>query len=600
MSKAGWRSRLERWWWIAPTLAVIFPLLRLFPLDGHFAIDWSNHKWLAAYGGEYLRTHHVVPLFINTPHWAGMPYPVFYGTLFYPLLSILTTWLLPGVVIRIVVLFVTWLQFRLVTTAFVRLDVPPWIARGLACLVTWAIYPLTNLYTRSAISEYVALALLTSMLASWFLLIRAEAADRLRIGLGIGLLFALTAGTHPITALYSLPILLLLVIAACVEQGRDVQFWRGMVRALALPIVLVAAVLAPWVYMVVKYQSAVLVNPGDSPVWYYEGIDDWTNRFFPVPHDPRIGSAPLDQLSTPYLDAQINVPLLVLLVGAIAILMWRSRAAGWAGLRAIVIAMIAFAFFLWISVDWGSFDHLPQFAKFLQIAYRAVAYQNIALLLAAFTLAAVVRRRGDLMLYRRSKLAGALLIGCLALSAVGVIIKLNHASELMTKHGATGLFTTAAQRRHAAQMPLLFYGYDAYATPSLYTPITTEDRAGLTWVSIPVGDTGDEFGMPLPVQFVQAKTGWVATNVQVFPWNHFVLDGVVVPDDDVRVAYIRAIVRVPQGEHTLELRTVADPTWLLLRPVSFAVLALWLAGFGYLTYRRRRLKAAGQGSTAPG
>lgn len=582
-----WRARLRSWWWLIPTIAVLFPLLRLWPLDGQFAPDWYNHRWLTAWSGEFLRQHGTTPVVINTAAQAGMPYPIFYGTLFYPLLSLLTTWLTAGVVIRAVVVAVTWLQFRLVSAALGTLEVPPWIARGIACLSIWAIYPLTNLYNRAALTEYVAVALLTSMIATFFLLIHArQPADRLRLGLGIGLLFALTAGTHPTTALYSLPILVMLLVAAYAEQGRDPAFWRGLIKALAIPVVLVVVVLAPWIYALANFQSDLRVTR-DGGVWYYAGIDAWTTRFFPIPHDPRTSGVPISEVSSPFLDAQINVAMLVLLIGWLAILLWRHRAAGLAGLRAIALPLVAFAFFTWISLYPSAWHILPKFTKMLQIAYRAVSYQNLALLLAIFMLAAALRRRRERSLFESAPLASRLLVGCLLLSGAGVVIKWNHASRIMETKGLSGLRTTPSERRHTESLPKEFYGYNAYATPPRYTPVTDGERPGRVEAVIPIGHDED-FGLPQPLKLTLQADAWVGTNVQAFPWNHLLLDGVVVPQDQLRIDDIRLVLRVPAGDHTLVLDTVPDPVWEVLRPISFVALALWLVGFAVLTSRARR------------
>jgi len=127
-----WRAWLS-WSWLVTTLVVALPLLRLWPLDGQFVNDWTNHEWLIGYTGEYLRQHGTVPVVVNTTGpvgSVGMPFPIFYGTLFYPVMSILAIWLDPGLAIRLVVVIVGWLQLRTIRGALTRLDVPPWRSTG--------------------------------------------------------------------------------------------------------------------------------------------------------------------------------------------------------------------------------------------------------------------------------------------------------------------------------------------------------------------------------------------------------------------------------------------------------------------------------------
>jgi len=99
--------------------------------------------------------------------------------------------------------------------------------------------------------------------------------------------------------------------------------------------------------------------------------------------------------------------------------------------------------------------------------------------------------------------------------------------------------------------------------------------------------TGRAFGQPQPITVTLARDTWVATNAVVFPWNHVDLDGRPVSTEGLRASSAQIVVRVPGGVHTLTLRTVPDPIWLVLRAVSFGVLALWFAGFLFLSWRHR-------------
>ena len=601
MTAGSWRARLWSWRWLIAGLAVAFPLARLLPLNGQFHVDWYSHKWLAAYPGEYLRQHGSVPVVLNTTEQAGMPYPVFYGALFYPLMAVLTVWVHPDIAVRVVVVFVTWLQFRLVSRALVRIEVPPWISRGVACLVIWATYPATNLYNRSAIPEYVATALLTCTVATWFMLVHApQASERRRLGLHVGLLFALTAGTHPITALYSLPIVGLLLVAAYAEHRGSAAFWGGMVKALAVPAVLVVAVLAPWLYALTAFNQYLAVNARreELPWFYVDSLDDWATRFSPIPYDSRTENTPVAEVPAAFLDAQVNIALLILILGWLVIFAWRSRGAAFGAVRSTVLALLAFGFFTWLSLSPSSFDLLPSLARMIQIAYRLITYENLALLLAVFMLAEFVRRRADRSLFTGTPLAAALLIGCLGLAAVGVVIKWDHASKIMQVQGPSQLRTKASERRRWVALPAGFNGATAYVTPALFTALSPIERTRVQDVQFPI-EVGDRFGRPKALMMDIPSERWLGTNVHAFPWNIITIDGVAA--DQVRVDAWRLVVHVTEGTHAIRLRTVPDPIWRVLRVVSFAVLALWLAYAAYggvAAWRRRRAAPAPSPSAA--
>ncbi len=584
-------ARLRSWGWVISVVAVAFPLLRLWPLNGHFGTDWYNHEWLAAYSGEYLRQHGTVPVVINSTQQAGMAVPVFYGTLLYPVLALLTSWLDPGVAVRLMVFGVTLLQFHVLIRALEAVETKLWMARGIACLVIWAVYPLTNLYNRSAITEYIATALLTCVLSSWFLLICAKPEERTRLAFGFGLLLAMTAGVHPITALYSLPVLGLLVVAAHEERGRDWQFWVSLMRSLLAPAALTITILAPWIYALRSLKQYLHINDSGTLPWFYPAsIDHWSVRFCPVPYDNRIGDAPLADLSTPYLDAQLNIPLLSLVLGWFLVVALQNRTSRRGGLRAISFGMLAFAFFTWLSLSRSSYNLLPNAARLIQIAYRAVTYSNLGLLLAAFMLLGFLKKSSSNVRASGHRSNAVILIGCITLSGVGVLIKWSHASQTMQVDGPTKLRTTRMERRGWIELPKQFYGVADYTTPSLYRSIPVNESVLVQEETIPIG-TGEEFGLPQPRHFTALQDTWIGTNVQAFPWNDVEIDGVSVSDDQVRVDKTRLVVHVTTGEHSVSFKTSPPPVWTALRTLSFVVLALWASAFFYLTAMGRQRRA---------
>jgi hypothetical protein len=575
-----WRTRAT---WIA-FLAIAFPLLRLWPLDGQFFIDWPNHKWLAAYPGEYFAHHGWFPVSLNTTEESGLPYPIFYGALLYPLCGLLTSWLSPDIVLRIVIIGVTWLAYRSVSRALLRYEVAPWLARGVACLTIWATYPLTNLYHRAALAEYIATTLLTAICASWFLLVRCEdATERRRLGLVIGLLFTLCAGTHPITALYSLPVLLLLAVAAYSEHGRDRAFWIGVVRALAIPVVLTIVALSPWLYGLAKFQSKLKISTDaiGTGVLFNEN-DTLASRFWPIPHDLRDPHA----VNAPYLETQLNVALLILIVGWLVLFARRGKTSAIAGARATVLYLAVFVLFVWLSLSPTAYDHLPAIAKMLQIAYRAVTYQNLALLLAVFCLVALARRRGEKQLLDGGPIAMAIMGVCVVLAGTGAVIKQLHASDTMNHNGTRSAVSSATERASWTHLPRIFYGDDSYVITSAYQPLpATGGKVGMA--RFPVG-SGSDFGDLLPVKVNLPEDAWIATSAQPFPWNHIVLDGTEVPADQLFVIQKYLALRAPAGAHTLELRVEPDSAWSVLRVVSFLLTVLWAIGLAFLSIRARK------------
>jgi hypothetical protein len=219
----------------------------------------------------------------------------------------------------------------------------------------------------------------------------------------------------------------------------------------------------------------------------------------------------------------------------------------------------------------------------VQIAYRLITYSNLAVLITVLMLAGFLRRRGDPTLRDGSRWIAAILIGCLALSALGVAIKWKHATAVVQYHGAATLRTLRSERARWIALPAQYYGYDDYTTAALY-PERDPGARPTREVSFAVG-TGDEFGEPQPLHVTLDADAWLATNVEVFPWNRIVLDGTELPDADLRRDGPRFVVAAAAGAHTLELQTDPAPTWVALRTLSFAVLALWATALIWLHAR---------------
>ncbi|MGH9549769.1 MAG: hypothetical protein ACRD3W_10360, partial [Terriglobales bacterium] len=172
MASAAWRN--DKTWLAAGLLAVVCACLPLFDLRSVFAVDWANGMWITNYFGAYMRAHMQLPYVLNTFQLSVMAYPAFYGYLFFPLLGVFTTILDANLVLRAAAFLLLAAQFYAIYLAIGRLSGNCMFACLVGTLVTWAIYPLTNLYNRGALPEFFATGLLTCALALWLLALRAE------------------------------------------------------------------------------------------------------------------------------------------------------------------------------------------------------------------------------------------------------------------------------------------------------------------------------------------------------------------------------------------------------------------------------------------
>jgi hypothetical protein len=567
-------------------LALYLPCRFLVPLTASYHVDWVNHEWLIGYFGEYFIQQWTMPWAYNTQQLVGMPYPVFYGTLVYPLLGPVSSIVAPGVVMRVAAAAVFLAQYLLVTHALVRLKAPRYVAHFVALIVVWAIYPLTNLYNRSALTEFIATGLLVCALSLMFLLIETDDARRRR-RYASGLVFCLTlsAGSHPITAVYGGAVFVVLAAWAFMALGADRPRRTAILRALRAPLAIGLVCLLPWIVAMVRFGDAIDVRHAwddahgrPQVVFHTDSLDHWLTRFSPVPWDRRVApGVSLDPQLTPYLDTQVNVPLLVVFVALAAAAIATSRRPRERSLViAIAFPMLLFMLFTWLSLSPSSYELLPATARMIQFGYRNVTYQNLSLLIGVFMVLMALRSVATSppeRLWRRPALV-AVFVGCLLLSTVAVLMKGEHIMAAQHHDGSPRWILGGAERRRLISLPAQFYGWNAYSTARLLLPWNANDGTPPVIRSFEV-DQDLDFGAVSAMKLELAAPSWVLTNVLTFPWNVITVDGTVVSGDRLRSNVNRAAVLVGQGAHTIAVELRPDASWRWLRAISLVALFGW-------------------------
>lgn len=606
MRQDTWRVSLPT---IVAALCVAVALVPLFPLRTIFAIDWINHLWAIEYFGEYLLRNAAVPDVINTEQLVGAPLTTFYGSKFYGVAGAISAVLGAAVTVRLLACAVLLLQFWQVHRAMILLGAERSVAIVTAVLTTWAIYPLTNLYNRSALTEFFAVAFLTCSLASLLCIVLNRKLDRQSAVL-CGFMFAVAAMTHPLTAAFGA--LLLSVIG-----GIGVAFAEGAhrLRLVAFGVVnalLIGIVMSPWLFVLWIFRDRLpIADPATNSRYFRDqgffpdNVDNIWSRLSPMPLDLRSITRGIEGISTPYLDAQVSVPLLLLgAVLAVAAMQQPgkpgepgTRIALGVGLSAILMAVLVLVLSVRPSISgWfgGLFD-------ILQFPYRLTAYVNLFMLAAIIALGALAAARG--------KQLGTPLICCLtaslALAAAGVAMKLVHANAIATQLAPgqtlavaraleTGFGTedpTVAwipqpfrSTDHLNRLPTTLYGSASYTTEFTLPPADrTLTRRYVAFRTM----QGQDFGRVPPIVLDLAEPTIVVTNVQPFAWNVLALDGAAIPRAETMVVDIEArgawgsdhrlAVIVPAGRHELTVRFAASRAWSVLDFVSWVCFLLWLA-----------------------
>ena len=577
-----------------PILIACFPLVWMALSRRVFYDDWLNHLWMIGYTGEYFRHHLTFPSVLNTDQAVGVAFPMFYGTLFYPLAGIISALTGAGVAMRVVLVATSWLQ----TVSVIRLVRAVYPDRSERC-VSWCVaavvsfgtYPLTNLYNRSAITEYVAVSLLVSACSVWLRFIYSGDRPRAWISASFAwLLLVLSAGTHPITALLGSMFFGALLLASFIGSANRLVTARLVVVHAAL----FAVVLSPWLYLMSKfYKDLSIVNQGSSSITVFaDSIDLIWSRILPIPFDiTPLLPVPLSTISTPYLDAQVNFGLLVIVCFLFYLALkgvrnWKTLATF--EMMAAAVCAVSFVLLLLISVSPEICSQLPRSATIIQFSYRLVTYCDLSLLGAAVFLLRTLRNSS-------AKIKTFVRV-CVAISVTlmtqCVFVKFNHAAAIQqrTELAGTGL---SDDRDELRKVPSSFYGLDNYVVPRGFGGMVPTVAS----VVLPTRG-GGEFGkvQSVPVE----RAGEFVTNIQAFPWNHVVLNGRSLPQAATYIsAGDRLVARSTSRDSRVGYEFTPEAAYVVLRKVSGLVLLSW-AGFLFLaTVADRRVRASAPAGIPP-
>jgi hypothetical protein len=574
------RAASPRWLRFGLVAVVLLPALPLFDLVAGFGYDWTNHEWMIAWLGEYFRQHHAMPSVFNSAVAVGMPQPVFYAFLLYPALGVLSSLVGAALAVRIAVVFTLALQAGAVFRAARTTGGERTIALVLAFAVTASTYSLTNLYHRGALTEFFAVAFFVPALA-WAVVALAE--DAPRFAWLSAVMFALTVGTHPPTALLA-TLFAALLIAAALAGGLG----SGRVRwTFVAGGGLVGCVAAPWVYANAALRSDIgIVGRYRDLDLMAARTDSLLGRFAPFPSE---AFWPPRHNELPFVEAPLDGACWVLLAWFLFVA-WRGgskpekdgprRGAGWGWLCAA--GLIWAAVMTFVSVSRTGANWARPLAPYVQFVYRFVGHANAALLVAVFAAAALAVRRGGALMHSRASRVVSGVAAAIALVSVG--IKLQHATATL-EHRADPQYAWHGDRSALVSEPRADAVAD-YAAVRRTPQFAPKAERAAAHVAFGVGRAGGTFGVVEPTRLSLREAGWVVTNVVAFPWNELLVDGHPVAPG--LVARWRMAVKLPVGEHTLSWNWRPPPLWVQLLGVSRVGFALALAGAAIAFWPRRR------------
>lgn len=568
LNKTSWLS-------IIPLLPITLALVPLFPLlflNTGFYIDWENHFWTVGYFSEYIRQHGSVPVFINATQLSGMPQPVFYGYLFYPFLGTIALLLGPNLALRLSMFLLWCVQFFTVKKTVHFFGGDRNTSLFVACCFNWSTYALTNLYNRSALTEFFGTGFFVIAVCLLLIFLHQKTEKGLlKDGIAFGWVFCLCIGSHPITAMVGVPFLFILVVLALYKTP---PFLMTQKKFMILSGVTLAAfiVVFPWIYAVLKFQKDLfLVRNFHSVIGYKDSIDSAFVRFFPLPLDIRSVEQGVMAVAAPYLEAQLAIPLLVFafaLVHSSGSFFEKTRSKNKTLLK---VGVALFFLFTLLSLSPRLCNHLPSWFANVQFSYRLVTYANMSIFL--MVLAGLSKPE--------SLTKGVLSVRsfCWGLAFAGLCLKLVHSFPI-SHPMLVEKFTTLWHPRD-------YYGYKDYIVETWGPKVLHPDEKQPIPVfviesPVPVGE-GSHFGNLEPLTFTAKTVGLYQTSYSPFPWVSLELNGVPVKNEDMSFYKGRICVSIQKpGTYTLVIKPQPNPIWLGSRKVSFLLLVLWTCGVLFL------------------
>lgn len=312
-------SRDRRLAVLVAVLAVFFEVSPLF-WNRPFYLDWTNHVWLVSYYSNYFAHHWTFPTTIDLDQAFGNPMPSFYGVLFYPPLALLglalgssdlAMRLFCGLLL-IAPLFVYEKLFR-------ELLGNRRLSLFLAVSVSASVYQLTNLYTRSAMTEFAAHQFI--VLALGFIsygLLKQTLSGRAALCAGFACA-TVGLGTHPITfyvfALFSAPLIAVIGILGW-RSVRSRTFWDFGIWSVCS-----AIILGPWIANTLIHRHDLVITTSSraaNKLYYFPwSIDSWMNKIG-LGTDIRVIANGIADVSTPFLDAPLPWGALLALIAVFA------------------------------------------------------------------------------------------------------------------------------------------------------------------------------------------------------------------------------------------------------------------------------------------
>jgi len=552
---------------------VVFPLILIVPgfFDENqgFYVDWWANIWNIEYQSKYFSAHHSMPNVIHT--WnietgIGRPDPLFYGFLFYPIMGFIAQFFGTNIALRLGIFIIWILQFFALKKVFSKLTNYPYFDYCVSALFLWGIYPLTNLYNRSALPESFATGFLLCALCYLALFFLSnEMTEKKENAMLFGIFLVFCIGTHPITALFGCTFLCIVIFFFFLLRSSELPRNLPLV---SLVIFFCMFSVSPWLYVTLKYMGDLAISSSPDILIYSETIDWPLSRFLPFPMDKRSVNYGWEVPGgTPWLEAQINIPLLLLLLWVLYSNRKRLHGLTIRNKIFIVCPLLLFLLTTVMSFSASIWAILPSVYKNIQMVYRMVTYQNLSLVFALISIYYVLRLKPKSMKPHNSNSLHIVLTLCLSISFIAASEKLMHGFAIM---GDVEFLNFTNNK--------VFLSDPKTAGKANYIlgSIPESEKESYTDVQI----LPDPFDLKKNNQYDVIirleESSWIKTNVQAFPWNKLLLNGISIPLHRYQRVGPYLSLLLPPGKHQLSYMFEPDNIYLVLKFLSWIFIVTWV------------------------
>lgn len=512
---------------------IIMPAILLLDFDAVFYGDFQLHSFLWGYSGlnNYLNSDSLNT--INSKYGIGLVSTFFYSPVLSKFVNIFSNIHGIGYAIRILVLLAYLFQFFCFYKLFSCLKINKYWALCIPIIFCQSTYPMTNLYNRGALPEFFAIIILSSLFALILIVsFQNNVYKRFYYSFLAAISFILIIGSHPITALYGLPAIFLMILFLYFSkliQIKKIDFiFFGFLGICSL------LILAPLLSIAYYFDMQLQVHSYVSDVKYLKYFDHWLVRLLPFPFDPRhfISINKHEVLGgTPYHDTNMNSLILFL-----ALYLFFKNFKILISKKTLLIYFSAFtiAFIIIGASIWPNGFMITSFDYFnrLQAAYRLTGICNIVAIWFLITTIILLQRNNVKFTNQKSKNTLTII---LIFSTIFCAYKLNRGVESMIQESSIGYHFSQKPSNNETQ---IFYSkeyninyWSDYTTNTKYNSVNEITDKKIKDLNFETDI--HNFNQVLPETILIDEPTIVKTNVLAFPWNKIILNGKIINDNEL-------------------------------------------------------------------